>query len=155
MKTTNTTKLFDEYSDATKDSKCCFEFGGFYQGLHQVIVESAVDRAIVCFNIENSTDIDYYDHDYDHDTTINNYTVALLKAIDKELNTNFLECNFKLVSPNEYNFSTDFIEFEKSKMNQALKELVYQDDARLQALLDDVNFCNELEFEVAGVKNAG
>ena len=135
-----TTKLFDQYVDRNLKDFIAFEFGGFYRGQHHDKIESAIENYF--------DDSDMEDYDYNHEATCMNYADALLEAIDKELLTNFSQCFVKIDSPKYYNYSTDCIRIDKTKANQNLLDLIYKDDSKLQALFDNLNFCNELEFDI-------
>jgi hypothetical protein len=151
---TTTTSLFDEYYSEDMQNFACFEFGGFYQGLHCDIIESAMERDLDFVKEEYGLDIDESGNDlFDYDATCLNYVNSLLKAIDKELKTNFVECFVKIDSPKYYNYKTDALQFDKTKANKKLLDLIYKDDSALKDFLDDLDNLVDIEFDVELAKD--
>lgn len=144
-----TTTLFDQYLSKSMQNLACFEFGGFYQGLHCNIVESAIERDLEYVNEQYGIDIDESNNDlFDYDATCLNYANSLLESIDKELQTNFIECFIKIDKPKYYNYASDAIQFDKTKANQVLVDLMFKDDSKLKDFLENCHNCYELEFDV-------
>jgi hypothetical protein len=151
---TTTTSLFDEYYSEDMQNFACFEFGGFYQGLYHDIIESAIERDLEYVNEQYGLDIDESDNDlFDYDATCLNYANSLLKAIDKELKTNFCECFVKIDKPKYYNYSTDALQLDRTKANKKLLDLIYKDDSELKDFLNNFDNCIELEFDVEFAKD--
>ena len=150
----STTSLFDEYLDKSMQNLACFEFGGFYQGLHYDIIESAMERDLDFVKEEYGLDIDESGNDlFDYDATCLNYANSLLKAIDKELKTNFVECFVKIDSPKYYNYSTDALQLDRTRANKVLIDLIFKDDSALKDFLDDLDNLVDIEFDVELAKD--
>ena len=144
-----TTSLFDNYFSKDLQNLVCFEFGGFYQGLHHDIIESAMERDLDYINEQHGLDIDESDNDlFDYDATCLNYVDSLLQAIDRELQTNFVECFVKIDSPKYYNYSTDALQLDRTIANKVLIDLIFKDDSELKDFLNNFDNCIELEFDV-------
>ena len=149
MKTT--TKLFRQYDDHTF---VAFEFGGFDRGQHRDNIESAIERLAKYIKQQNTCPTcSHYNQDdddnyYSFEATCINYANALLEAIDKELLTNFSQCFTEIDFIYDDLDLNDSIRIDKTKANKNLLDLIYQDDSKLQSLLDNIEFCKELEFDI-------
>ena len=152
-----TTELFRQYDDHTLKDFIAFQFGGFVRGQHHDNMQSALAKHAdyikqqntcpVCSHYNQDDDLGYNEDDIAYDKTRVNYANSLLEAIDKELLTNLKECFLEIDHIHD-NYLNESIRIDKTKANQNLLDLIYQDDSKLQALLDNVEFCKELKFDI-------
>lgn len=138
-----------------------FNFGGFYNSKHLSIIESGLESTLS--DIQSDQIKDFKENElFDFENTKINYAKALLKLLDKEFNTNFLECFKKIWSPQYYNYHTDTIILDYQKFSfkdsETIKEiknfmdhmLNYKINTFLQNIESEI-----LEFEIAFFKLDG
>ena len=147
--------LFDE---TYLQDKIAFHFGGFYHSIHSDVIDSHVDHEADFLGIEEGTQEynDFY-KTLDFEATCKNYLDSMIEVIDKKLKTNLKECFVEMVSPKYYNYSTDYILLDKTKLNEQLKKFINQDFNNehndLHAFFDDVYNFTELELELEYLQN--
>lgn len=128
----------------TNQQEIIFNFGGFYDSNHLAIIESNLDSTID--NIDNEKIKEFKKNDlFDFENTKINYTKALLKLIDNNFNTNFLECFKQVWSPKEYNFATDKIILDYQNFKLKDNETI----DKIEAFLINIENYSGLEFEIA------
>lgn len=136
----NNTLLF--YNETTQEIQ--FNFGGFYNSKHLAIIESNLESTLS--NIESDKIKEFKNNElFDFETTKINYTKALLKLLDNEFKTNFLECFKKIWSPKEYNYFTDIIILDFKKFTDKDIDTIKS----IETFLENIENYNDLEFETA------
>lgn len=131
----------------TNQQAIIFNFGGFYNSNHLVIIENNLDSTLD--NIDNDKIKEFKkDQLFDFENTKINYAKALLKLIDSKFNTNFLDCFKEVWSPKEYNYYTDQIILD-------FQNFSFKDDEtinKIEAFLKNIENYSDLEFEIAFFK---
>lgn len=131
----------------TNQQEIVFNFGGFYDSKHLILIESNLASSID--NIDNEKIKEFKkDQLFDFENTKMNYTKALLKLIDNNFNTNFLECFKEIWSPKEYNFITDqiILDFQNFKFKDI------ETINKIATFLINIENYSDLEFEIAFFK---
>lgn len=134
----------------TNQQEIIFNFGGFYNSNHLTLIESKLDSTLD--NIDNEKIKEFKkDQLFDFENTKINYTKALLKLIDNNFNTNFLECFKQVWSPKEYNFLTDQIILNFQNFSLKNNETI----DKIETFLKNIGNYIDLEFEIAFFKIDG
>jgi len=94
------------------------EFGGFYCSIHEQLIESMLESY---YSDENGDPLDYYSLDIPYSVIFNKYSKKYLCFLKEYLFDNY-NLQFKpvfkqLISPREYNFSTDKINVDLNNVD--------------------------------------
>lgn len=105
------------YTKRVIDMKTILNFGGFYESWHSARIDQAIERCAQ----DDSGDVideDYEKLQYDNKELELCYSRAYVDCVNELLKTKLKF--FQLISPREYNFSTDRIEVEYDANDEML-----------------------------------
>jgi hypothetical protein len=95
-------------------------FGGFYNSIHDESIDSMLDSY---YQDDDGNTLDYYSLDIPYKTILNEYSRLYIDLFSEWLNDEYsLDVNLtfsELISPREYNFSTDRIIAFISKVHES------------------------------------
>lgn len=95
-------------------------FGGFYNSIHDQLIDSELDNY---YQDDDGNILDYYSLNIPYKTIFNEYSKFYISSFSEWLNDTYsIDINLsfsELISPREYNFSTDKIIAFISKLNES------------------------------------
>ena len=117
-------------------------FNGFYNTVFEDLIDNATEFAIDNYNVQNGTELNYDDFNFDFDSIMQEICKDAVSKIEEKLNEIGINCtiNFEtLVSPREYNFRNDSINIEINfkKFSQVIGILEQNFDSFSQYIKDN------------------